>query len=60
MAKVIIDNKEYETDNFSEEAKQNLVSLQFVQGEIKRLKAQMAVYRKAEVGYAQTLKEEIE
>ena len=53
MAKVVIDNTEYDTDSFSEEAKQNLISLQFVQNEIKRMQAQMAVYRKAESGYAQ-------
>ena len=60
MAKVVIDNTEYDTDNFNEEAKQNLISLQFVQNEIKRMQAQMAVYRKAESGYAKALKENIE
>ena len=40
MAKVNIDGKEYEFDELSDKAKANLVSLQFVQGELKRLDAQ--------------------
>ena len=60
MAKVNIDDKEYEFDDLSDKAKANLVSLQFVQGELKRLNAQVAVYKTAEVGYVKELKGEID
>ena len=36
MAKVTIDDKEYETDDMSEDARAQLVSLQFVNSEIPR------------------------
>ena len=60
MAKVNIDGKEYEFDDLSDKAKANLVSLQFVQGELKRLNAQVAVYKTAEVGYVKELKGELD
>lgn len=60
MTTIVIDNKEYDTDQLSEEAKQNLISLQFVQNEIKKMQAQIAVFKKAEAGYAKTLKDLIE
>ena len=37
MAKITIDNKEYDTELFSENAKLQFNSLQFVQAEINRL-----------------------
>ena len=60
MAKVNIDGKEYEFDELSDKAKANLVSLQFVQGELKRLDAQVAVFKTAEVGYVRELKNELD
>ena len=60
MAKVNIDGKEYEFDDLSDKAKANLISLQFVQGELKRLDAQVAVYKTAEVGYVKELKSELD
>lgn len=60
MAKVNIDGKEYEFDDLSDKAKANLISLQFVQGELKRLDAQIAVFKTAEVGYVKELKSEID
>ncbi len=60
MAKVNIDGKEYEFDDLSDKAKANLVSLQFVQGELKRLDAQVAVFKTAEVGYVRELKNELD
>ena len=59
MAKVNIDGKDYEFDDLSDKAKAQLVSLQFVQGELKRLEAQIAVFKTAEVGYLRELKEQI-
>ena len=60
MAKVNIDGKEYEFDNLSDKAKANLVSLQFVQAELKRLDAQVAVFKTAEIGYVRELKGELD
>ena len=60
MPTVNIDGKAYEMDNLSDEAKGNVVSLQFVQNELKRLEAQTAVYRTAEIGYMKALKGELD
>ncbi len=60
MAAITIDGKEYDTDNLSTEAKNQLASLQFVRNELTKLSAQIAVYKTAEAGYAKALKEELE
>ena len=60
MAKITIDEKEYETDNLSDTAKANLASLQFVRNEINRLNAQLAVHKTAEISYAKAVKENLE
>tara|TARA_B100000965_G_C19534132_1_gene732529 strand:+ start:451 stop:642 length:192 start_codon:yes stop_codon:yes gene_type:complete len=59
MAKIKIDEKEYETDDLSDNAKANLISLQFVRGEINRLDAQLAVYKTAEISYAKAVKDSL-
>ncbi len=56
MATVTIDGKEYDLDSLSKEAKEQLASLQFVQGEMKRLQAQMAVCQTAASAYSNALK----
>tara|TARA_B100000214_G_C23876772_1_gene585326 strand:- start:749 stop:934 length:186 start_codon:yes stop_codon:yes gene_type:complete len=60
MASITIDGKEYDTDNLSDKAKEQVVSLQFVQAEIKRAQAQLAVYQTAASAYSQALKSELE
>lgn len=55
--KVTIDNQEYDTDALSAEAKAQLSSLQFVDSELARLQAQMAVYQTARNAYGKALKE---
>lgn len=60
MPKVNIDNKEYEFDDLSDNIKATLVSLNFVQSELKRLSAQEAVYKTAEVAYQKSLKTELD
>ena len=60
MATVTIDGKEYNSDDLSEAAKEQLGSLKFVQNEINRLNAQLAVYKTAAVGYTNALKTELE
>ncbi len=57
MAKINIDNVEYDFDTLPEAAKGQLVSLQFVEAELHRLDAQIAVYKTARVAYIAALKD---
>lgn len=59
MATINIDGNEYDISSLSEAAKAQVVSLQFVQSELQRLEAQVAVYRTAEAGYAKALQQEL-
>ena len=60
MAKITINEKEYETDDMSEEAKTQLGSLQFVDNEIAREQAKTAALQTARNAYAQALQKELE
>ncbi len=60
MATITIDGKEYDSEEMSDEAKNQVTSLQFVKNEIVRLQAQLAVYKTAEVGYVKALKDNLE
>ena len=60
MAQVNIDGKDYEYDSMSEKAQANVLSLQFVQAELKKFEAQIAVFKTAESAYLKSLKDEIE
>ena len=60
MTKVNIDNKEYEFDELSDKVKATLVSLNFVQAELKKLSAQEAVFKTAEIAYQKSLKAELD
>jgi hypothetical protein len=55
MATIKIDNIEYDTDKLSDEAKAQLVSLQFCDQELARLQAQAAAYQTARMAYAKAL-----
>ena len=57
MPQIQINGKEYDLDSLSDDAKQNLASLQFVQNELKRLEANVAVFRTSEAAYARALNE---
>ena len=59
MALITIDDVEYNTEFLSETANAQVVSLQFVQQELARLEAQIAVFKTAESGYAKALKGEL-
>ena len=59
MAKVNIDGKEYEFDDLTNDQKAQVVSLRFVQEELKRLAAQIAVYKTAERSYSLALKDQL-
>ena len=56
MTTLKIDNTEYDLDSLSNEAKAQLASLQFVDQELARLQAQMAVLQTARSAYLNGLK----
>ena len=55
MTTIKIDNIDYDTDKLSDEAKAQLVSLQFCDQELARLQAQVAAYQTARNAYAKAL-----
>ena len=57
MATINIHNIEYDTDKLSDEAKAQLVSLQFCDQELARLQAQAAAYQTARAAYSKALKD---
>jgi len=57
MPKVTIDGKEYDTDDFSDEAKAQLQSLQVVDRKIADLNADIAIMQTARNAYAKVLRE---
>jgi hypothetical protein len=57
MPIITIDNKQYEYDTLSNEAKAQLASIQFVDSELVRLQALVAVLQTARMGYAKALGE---
>jgi cell division protein ZapA (FtsZ GTPase activity inhibitor) len=52
---ITIDNQEYDLNQLSDEAKAQLQSLQFVDAELARLKAQSAVLQTARIAYSRAL-----
>ena len=57
MTVIKIDNKDYTLESLPEQARANLASLHFVDGEIQRLQAQLAAMVTARVAYAKALQE---
>ena len=55
MPIIKIDDKDYDTETLSEEAKAQLTSIQFVDQELQRLNAQAAILQTARVAYAKAL-----
>ena len=55
MPIIKIDEKDYELDTLSDEAKAQLTSIQFVDAEIERVNAQTAVLQTARMAYAKAL-----
>ena len=60
MASITIDGKEYNLDDLSDKAKENLRSLQFTQGEMQKLQASLAIYNTAASAYSTALKNELD
>ena len=55
MANITIDNKSYDLDMLSDEAKAQLASIQFVDGELARLQAHAAALQTARMAYSKAL-----
>ncbi len=55
MATIKIDDREYDLDKLSEEAKNQLISIQFVDAELQHLNAQAAVLQTARLAYSNAL-----
>jgi hypothetical protein len=60
MTTVTIDDKEYEFDDLSDNAKAQLGSLQFATAELQRLEAIVAAMQTARNAYARALNTELE
>ena len=56
MPTLKIDDREYDLDTISEEAKGQLAMLQFVDAELQRLTAQTAILQTARMAYVNALK----
>ena len=57
MPTIKIDNLDYDSDALSDDAKAQLVAMQFCDQELARLQAQAAAYQTARMAYAKALKE---
>lgn len=55
MPTIKIDNRDYDLDTLSDEAKAQLQSLQYVDAELQRLQAQAAVLQTARISYSKAL-----
>ena len=59
MPNITIDGKEYDINDLSDKAKEQVANLQFVQNELKRLEAQIAVHKVAAQVYSNALTNEL-
>ena len=57
MPNITIDNKQYDYDTLSNEAKAQLASIQFVDSELARLQAKAAALQTARIAYSKALSE---
>ena len=60
MPNITIDGTDYDSDSLSDKAKEQILSMQFVNAEIKRLESKLAVFRTAAAAYSLALKNEVE
>lgn len=60
MSEITIDGKKFNVDSLSNNAKAQLGNLQFVDQEIARAQAHLAVLQTARNAYAQALKQELD
>lgn len=59
MASIKIDEKDYDVDSLSEDAKEIIASLRVVDAELQRLKSQIAIFATARNSYAAQLNEKL-
>ena len=55
MAKIKVNDKEYDSETLSDEAKLQLQGIQFIDQELLRLQAQAAVMQTARIAYSNAL-----
>ena len=55
MPNITIDGKEYDTDQLSDEARNQLVSIQFADRKIQELKLELAAFQTARNAYARAV-----
>jgi hypothetical protein len=60
MPKITIVNIEYNTEDLTENGKAQLASLQFLEGQLQKLRNEIAVYQTAQHTYLAALKAQIE
>ena len=60
MPKITIDEIEYNTEDLTENGKAQLASLQFLEGQMKKFRNELAVYQTAQRTYVALLKTEID
>ena len=60
MPKIKIDDIEYNTEDLTENGKAQLASLQFLEGQMQKIRQEMAVFQTAQSTYLTALKVEIE
>jgi hypothetical protein len=60
MPKFTIDDIEYNTEDLSDNGKAQLASLQFLEVQMNKIKAEIAVYQTARNSYVAALKAELE
>jgi hypothetical protein len=59
MPKITIDDIEYHTEDLTDNGRAQLASLQFLEGQMQKIRQETAVYQTAQASYAQALKAEI-
>ena len=60
MPKITIDEIEYHTEDLTENGRAQLASLQFLEGQMQKIRQEIAVYQTAQRTYLAALKTEIE
>lgn len=60
MPKISIDGVEYNTEDLSQNGRNLLASLQYVETEVKKLKEEIQIYSEARASYLIKLKNELE
>ena len=60
MPKIKLDDIEYNTEDLTDKGKANLASLQFLEGQMHKIRNEMAVYQTAQKTYVAALKAEID